>query len=95
MSETIEITAGKNGEYIAVFDGQVLELFGQSRGSARYRASHVIFARERSAKDGSTSVRVYTASGEGWQSMAFGPENQADGERLIAALLAAGAKEVT
>lgn len=64
MSEAIEITAGKNGEYIAVFDGQVLELFGQSEGSARYRASHVIFKREKPSKDGSASVRVYTANGD-------------------------------
>ncbi len=94
-SATIEVTAGKNGEYVAVFDGQVLELFGQSEGSARYRAPHVIFKRETPSKDGSQSVRVYTANGDGWQFMTFGPESLEQGERLLAALVATGAQQVT
>ena len=95
MDEIIEIAAGTHGEYLTVFDGRVLELFGQSGGSARYRASQLIFKREKPGKDGSIIVRCYTAHGEGWQFMTFGPDSRDQGERLLAALLVAGAQQVT
>jgi hypothetical protein len=88
MSETIQAQAGNTDpRLLCEFDGRVLELW--SAPSARYLASHLVLQKRKDEKDGGVTLFVLPGRGSRLE-LYFGPDEVANMEKLVGALVEAG-----
>jgi hypothetical protein len=94
VSETIEAKAGPKGEVPLTFDGTLLEIFGVGpAGSLRLRADGVrVKKKKKPDKDGG-QVAYFLGDGmSGRVELYFAPSELDNMQKMIDALLAAGAQ---
>ena len=95
MSETITAKAGDDGDVQCTFDGDALELIGYTASVVHIPVAKVNIKRKKKPeKDGGQVIYFVTSLLSSRVELYFQPSEVANMEKLVTALLAAGAKTI-